>query len=68
MVFMVNEKMYNSSINLLDKKAYEEAAKRLKLKNEREKEMVIPRLRIKSLRNISKKEKMTRLLNLKKIS
>jgi len=29
MVFMVKEKIYNSLINLLDKKAYEEAAKRL---------------------------------------
>jgi len=48
MVFMVNEKMYNSFINWLDKKAYEEAAKRLKLENEREKEMVIPQMRIES--------------------
>lgn len=54
---MVNEKMYNSLINWLDKKAYEEAAKRLKLENEREKEMVIPRLRIESRRKYLEKRK-----------
>lgn len=57
MVFNVNEKMYNSLINWLDKKAYEEAAKRLKLENEREKEMVIPRLRIESRRKYLEKRK-----------
>jgi len=57
MVFMVSEKMYNLLINWLDKKAYEEAAKRLKLENEREKEMVIPRLRIESRRKYLEKRK-----------
>jgi len=44
-------------INCLDKKAYEEAAKRLKLENDREKEMVIPRLRIESRRKYLEKRK-----------
>lgn len=58
MVFKVNEMlMYNLLINWLDKKAYEEAAKRLKLENEREKEMVIPRLRIESRRKYLEKRK-----------
>jgi len=57
MVFMFSEKMYNLLINWLDKKAYEEAAKRLKLENEREKEMVIPRLRIESRRKYLEKRK-----------
>lgn len=57
MVFNINEKIYNSLINWLDKKAYEEAAKRLKLENEREKEMVIPRLRIESRRKYLEKRK-----------
>lgn len=47
----------NIAIPRSDKKAYEEAAKRLKLENEREKEMVIPRLRIESRRKYLEKRK-----------
>jgi len=48
----------------LDKKAYEEAAKRLKLENEREKETVIPRLRIESRRKYLEKRKEDKVIEL----
>lgn len=48
----------------LDKKAYEEAAKRLKLENEREKETVIPRLRIESRRKYLEKRKEDKVTEL----
>lgn len=52
-------------INLcLDKKAYEEAAKRLKLENEREKEKVIPRLRVESRRKYLEKRKEDKVIEL----
>lgn len=48
----------------IDKKAYEEAAKRLKLENEREKETVIPRLRIESRRKYLEKRKEDKVTEL----
>lgn len=51
-------------IIFLDKKAYEEAAKRLKLENEREKETVIPRLRIESRRKYLEKRKEDKVTEL----
>lgn len=48
----------------VDKKAYEEAAKRLKLENEREKETVIPRLRIESRRKYLEKRKEDKVTEL----
>lgn len=48
----------------LDKKAYEEAAKRLKLENERQKETVIPRLRIESRRKYLEKRKTDKIIEL----
>ncbi|VVC34695.1 Helicase, C-terminal,Helicase-associated domain,P-loop containing nucleoside triphosphate [Cinara cedri] len=47
-----------------DKKAYEEAAKRLKLENKREKETVIPRLRIESRRKYLEKRKADKVTEL----
>lgn len=48
----------------LDKKAYEEAAKRLKLENAREKETIIPRLRIESRRKYLEKRKDYKVVEL----
>lgn len=49
---------------ILDKKAYEEAAKRLKLENERDKEKIIPKLRIESRREYLKKRKEDKVIEL----
>lgn len=48
----------------LDKKAYEEAAKRLKLENEREKDTIIPRLRVESRRKYLEKRKEDKVTEL----
>ncbi|XP_050423506.1 pre-mRNA-splicing factor ATP-dependent RNA helicase DHX16 isoform X2 [Adelges cooleyi] len=54
----------NIAIPRSDKKAYEEAAKRLKLENDREKETVIPRLRIESRRKYLEKRKEDKVTEL----
>lgn len=51
-------------ITFSDKKAYEEAAKRLKLESDREKETVIPRLRIESRRKYLEKRKDDKVVEL----
>jgi len=50
--------------NCPDKKVYEEAAKRLKLENDREKETIIPLLRIESRRKYLKKRKDEKVIEL----
>lgn len=48
----------------LDQKAYEEAAKRLKLENEKDREKLIPKLRVDSRRKYLEKRKEDKVLEL----
>lgn len=51
-------------INFLDKSAYEEAAKRLKLQTEKDRGRLIPKLRIESRRQYLKKRKEDKVTEL----
>lgn len=57
--------MYTSIFIFIDKRAYEEAAKRLKLENEKDREKLIPRLRVESRRQYLKKRKEDQVTALK---